>query len=124
MKINKSLAKNLANAAEVMNVINGGMVFPTFNTTKETDHYRLEIMAPTIDPDNLKVEVNTGHLFIFHHLEVKGIKLPNMLGMMKLSAGVEIDNITAEYEADTLVVIIPFNELTGGFQKEIDILRH
>lgn len=124
MKIDKGITKNLANAAEVMNVINGGMVYPTLHTRKASDHYRLEVMAPTINPDNMKVEVNTGHLFIFQYLEMNGIKLPNMLAMMKLVAGAEVENITAAYEDETLVIIIPFNELTGGFQKEIDILKH
>lgn len=124
MRINESVTRNLARTANVLNNVNGGTVFPTFETTKEDDHYRMEVSAPSIDPDNIKVEVNSGHLVVYQKMPMGDSSVPNMLGIHKISAEVELDNITAGYEDDLLVVIMPFNELTGGFRKEIDILRY
>ena len=50
--------------------------------------------------------------------------LPNILGSVKIAADVELENIYAEFEEELLVVIMPFSEMSGGFQKEIDIYRH
>ncbi len=124
MKTDERIIKDLAQAADIVNTIGGGVIFPTFNTTKEEDHYRLEVTAPSVNPDDIKVEVNGGHLFVYQQMEYKNTRIPNMLGIQKISVDVELDNITAEYEDDTLVVIMPFNELTGGFQREIHIHRN
>ena len=61
---------------------------------------------------------------IYQNVHVNAYTLPNMLGLIKISADVELENIHAEYEDDLLVVIMPFSELSGGFQKDIDIYRH
>lgn len=124
MKIDERIVKNLAQAADIVNTIGGGSIFPTFNTTKEEDHYRLEVTAPSINPDYIKVEVNGDHLFVFQQIEYKGTRVPNVLGVQKISAGVELQSITAEFEDEVLVVIMPFNELTDGFRREIDIHRN
>ncbi|WP_179213275.1 Hsp20/alpha crystallin family protein [Ekhidna lutea] len=124
MKVDKDATRRLAEAAGIVNTINGGTIFPTFNTTTEKDHYRLEVSVPTVEPDDLKVEVTGSDLMIYQNVHVNAYTLPNVLGMIKISADVELENIHAEFEDDLLVVIMPFSEMSGGFQKEIDIYRH
>lgn len=124
MRIDEKLIQNLAKSADIINTVGGGTIYPTFEISKEEDHYRLEVSIPSIDQDDVKVEVNGGHLFIYQKINLKGVKLPNLLGVHKISADVELDHITAGFEDDLLVVIMPFNELTGGFRKEIDILKY
>ena len=124
MKIDKKLMRTLAQTADIVNTISGGTIFPTFNTTKEEDHYRLEVSVPSVDPDTIKVEVNSGHLLVFQQMSYKNAIIPNLLGMLKLKPDVEQENITAEYEDGLLVVIMPFSETLGGFRRDIDILKN
>lgn len=121
--MDREVIRNLAKTADIVNTINGGTVYPTFNTTKEEDHYRLEVSVPTVAADNIKVEVSNSDLLIYQNVQLNSMKLPNLLGMIKISADVELDNISAEYEDDMLIVIMPFNELLGGFNREINILK-
>jgi len=121
MKVDKQATKRLAETANIVNSLNGGAIYPTFYTTTEKDHYRLEVSVPTVEPQDLKVEVNGSDLLIYQNVHVNAFTLPNVLGQIKISADVELENIHAEYQEDLLVVILPFNELTGGFQKDIDI---
>ena len=100
-----------------------GQFFPTFKKTTEKDHYRLEVSAPTIKPNDLKVEVNGTDLMVYQNVHESAFTLPNILGLITISADVELENISAEFEDDLLVVIMPFNEFSGGFQKEIDIYK-
>lgn len=123
MRVDKNVSKRLAETANIINTINGGSIFPTFSTKTEKDHYRLEVSAPTIEPDDLKVEVSGTDLMIYQNVHVNAYMLPNVLGIIKISADVEVENISAEFEDDLLVVILPFSEMSGGFQKEIDIFK-
>ncbi|MEQ9466946.1 MAG: Hsp20/alpha crystallin family protein [Ekhidna sp.] len=123
MRVDKNVSKRLAETANIINTIHGGSIYPTFNTTTEKDHYRLEVSAPTIEPDDIKVEVNGSDLMIYQNIHVNAYTLPNILGIIKISTDVELENIHAEYEDDLLVVILPFSEMSGGFQKEIDIFK-
>lgn len=124
MNLENDVTKTLAESADIVNTINGGTVYPTFETSTEANHYRLEVSVPSVDPDNIKVEVDGSDLLIYQSVVHNEITLPNLLGMIKISADVELDSISAGYEEETLIIIMPFDELTGGFRKEIDILRH
>lgn len=124
MRVDKDEMKRLAETANIVNSINGGAIFPTFKTTTEIDHYRLEVSIPSVEVDDIKVEVNGSDLLVFQSIHVADYTLPNILGTIKIAADVELENIYAEFEDDLLVVIMPFSEMSGGFQKEIDIYRH
>ena len=124
MRINHAMSKNLARSADMLNTVNGGTIFPTFVTFKEDDHYRLEVSIPSLDPDNIKVEINGENLLVYQKIDIGESKIPSLLGLEKIAADVALNSITAGYEEDLLIIIMPFNELTDGFRKEIDILRY
>ncbi|WP_425389741.1 Hsp20/alpha crystallin family protein [Ekhidna sp.] len=124
MKVEREVTKRLAETANIINGINGGTIFPTFKKSTEADHYRLEVSAPSIDPEDIKVEVNGSDLLVYQNIHVNAYTLPNVLGKVKISVDVELENIHAEFDDDLLIVIMPFSEMSGGFQKEIDIHRH
>ena len=123
MKTNNELSKNLARTADFINTVNGGTVYPTFTTVKKRDHYKIQVTMPSVDPNDLKVEINNEMLMIFHQMEVKDVNVPNVIGMFQLSTDAVIDEITAEYEDQLLTVIIPKDQMSGGFRREIKIHR-
>ena len=123
MIVDKELIKRLAETANIVNSINGGAVFPTFNKTKEEDHYRLEISIPSVKADDIKIEVNNDDLMVYQNIHINAYSLPNIIGMIQLSSDIERETIYAEYEDDLLIVILPFNEKSGGFQKDIEIYK-
>lgn len=123
MEIDRKLVKTLAGTADIVNTINGGTVFPTFNTTKELDHYRMEVSVPSITPDSIKVEISESDLLIYQNIRLNAVTLPNLLGLVKIARDVLIESISAEYEDEMLVVIMPFGEVSGGHNREINILK-
>lgn len=124
MRVDRNEMKRLAETANIVNSINGGAIYPTFKTTTEKDHYRLEVSVPSVEPDDMKVEVNGSDLLVFQNIHVSDYTLPNILGTIKIAADVELENIYAEFEDSLLIVIMPFSEMSGGFQKEIDIYKY
>lgn len=124
MNIDKQLTRNLAHSANIINTLHGGTVFPTLTSTKSEDHIRVEVSAPSIDPDRIKVEINEDHLFIFQMVAISEVELPNVLSMIQLSRNVDLEHISASFEDDILTLILPFDDAEGGtFRKEIDIHR-
>lgn len=121
MKVDKGITKSLAETANIVNSINGGTVLPTFNKTKEEDHYRLEVSIPSVTAEDIKVEVNGDDLMVYQNIHVNAYTLPNVIGVVKLSLDVEREGIYAEFEDDLLIVILPFNEKSGGYQRDIKI---
>ena len=83
MRVNHIMTKNLARSADVLNTINGGIIFPTFDSYKEADHYRLEVSVPTIDPDNIKVEINGENLLVFQKMIIGNSRIPSLIGLHK-----------------------------------------
>ncbi|MEM6641524.1 MAG: Hsp20/alpha crystallin family protein [Bacteroidota bacterium] len=123
MQTNRELSRNLARAADFINTVNGGTVAPTFHTAKEQSQYRIEVAMPTVDPDDLKVEINNGVLMIFHQMSINEVQIPNVLGIFKLERDAVLDEISAAYEEDLLIVRIPKNQMNGGFRRDIEIER-
>ena len=123
MKVNSEITRSLAETGNIINTINGGTIFPLFDSTKEEDHYRLEVSVPSVNPDDIKVEISGGDLLVYQKVHQNEVTLPNLLGIINISAEVDMEGISAEFEDDILVVIMPFSEMTGGFDREIKIHR-
>lgn len=123
MDMNVDIVKNLAKSANIMNTLNGGTIFPAFKHTKEEDHYRLEVSVPTVSDEDLKVEVINGDLLIYHSVSINKIPVPNVLGIFKISADVDIQSITAVHENDHLIILMPTSEISGDLDRVITILK-
>ena len=123
MKINQDITKNLARTADFINTVNGGTVYPTFNTTKDADQIKIEVSMPSVDPEDLRVEVNNESLMIFQSIMINQLPLPNLVGLFKLTRNAVLEDISAEYHEEVLTVIIPLSELSDGFHRSIEIHR-
>lgn len=125
MKADKNITKGLAQSAFVMNVLGGGMSMPKSQLKKLDDHYLLKMNIPGVHPEHLSVEVNDQHLFVFQLMDFQQkVEIPYMVQRLLIPSEVEFDQIKAEYEAGELHVILPYNELAGGYRRHIDIERH
>ena len=123
MKINPDITKNLARTADFINTVNGGTVYPTFNTIREHDHIRIEVSMPSVDPEDLRVEINNESLMICQSIMINQLPLPNLIGLFKLSRNAVLEDISADYHEEVLTILIPLSELSGGFHRSIEIHR-
>jgi len=121
----KVLIKNLAATAEVVNTINGGMAAPQISVYKGKIEWTINAKVPGVSPENLKLEVKDNELFIFQMIQngFSKMEIPYMLIMINLSNRVEYDAITAEYEDGELFIVLPIDELSDGFFREIEIVK-
>ncbi len=121
----KMLIKNLANTAELINTINGGMAQPQVILEKSEESWLLRMKVPSVNIDNIKIEVKEGILFVFQNLEHANsdIELPYLIEMLNLPGQIALDSIYAEFDQNEILVHLPFDELANGFEREIEIIK-
>lgn len=130
MRISDTLVKNMIVTADLLNTINGGMSMPSFQIKRKEVHYELDVKAPGISAEALKVEIHNRLLSVFHYLDYASpeqqegdIGAPNIIHLMAIPSDVELDSIRAEYKANKLKVIMPFNEVADGYHRSVDIYK-
>ena len=123
-----NLAKDQLLAMDLMNTVNGGMSMSSMNFTKTKKGYTVDLVAPGINSESMKVEVKDNKLYIYFifYLNVAN-KLegnagtPYFFRIVPIPGDVDIRKISANYENNHLQITLPFNELTSGYQQDIDI---
>lgn len=122
----KSWVRRMLKTADIMNTVNGGMAEPYLNFERKSDHYLLKAKIPGVDVNSLGVEMVEDNLIVHHKLDFEGtqgemMKLPHVIATFPIQGYVDYKGIAAKYELGTLKVILPFNELSSGYHKTIDI---
>ena len=120
------LIKNLAQTAEIVNTINGGMTQANMLVEKGTEEWTVMVRVPGVSPERMKIEVRDGQLFIFHVLPDENaahVELPFLLAALSLDKRVDFDGIMAEYEDKELYIHLPLDEEASGYEREIEIFK-
>ncbi|MFC2125590.1 Hsp20/alpha crystallin family protein [Bacteroidota bacterium] len=125
---NYHIPRKLLLTTDFMNTVNGGMAMVTFNLKKDKDGYITLLVVPGVSLDNVKIEISDNRIYIYYLMEFgekgghTGIRrLPYTLGIMDIPYDVNINGISARSEDDKLKIVLPYNELAGGFRREISI---
>ena len=124
MKIDKNLTRNLAQSASVMNIINGGITMPLMSLKKNKGEYVFNIQLAGVDPDDFSVEIDSHNLFVYHQMHFdETMEIPYLLQRLVIPPAVNYDEIRAEFDEGKLRILMPFNELTNGYHRDVDIVR-
>ncbi len=128
MRISDTLVKNMIVTADLLNTINGGMSMPSFQIKRRETHYELDVKAPGISVEALKVEIHNRLLSVFHYLDYASpehdegdVGAPNIIHLMAIPSDVELDAVHAVFNENRLKVIMPFNEVADGYHRSVDI---
>jgi len=124
--ISKELLKNV----DLMNTINGGISKPTVIMEREKKNYIITARVPGVSPEKLRIEVKNNRLFLFHDIDVENAALysgknviPFNIGYINIPFDVNIKGIIASYIDNELKITLPFNELSDGYFRRIEIDR-
>ena len=124
----RNWVRSVLKTSDIMNTLNGGMSQPETNIVRNTDHYLITLKVPGVNLDNVKVEIVDKHV-IFHHiidfndLDDSSLNIPHVLATYPLTADVDYNNISATREDKALIVKLPFNELSNGYHREVNVLK-
>lgn len=119
MKKGNNWKKKLIKTTDILNTINGGMVMPQIDFKKLDDHYEVSVWVPGIKAESLHVEVNNNILDIYALLNILPGGFKYNISKVDIPFDVDITKISANYSDKSLIVDLPFNELSRGYHKKV-----
>ena len=98
---------------------------PIITFRKESDRLIYNVQLAGVDADDFIVEISNGLLLLFHQMWLKeDMEVPYLLNQFIIPPNVNVDEISAEYENGNLRVIMPVDEFSHGYRRNVDILKH
>lgn len=123
----KNKFKHLLTTIDLLNTVNGGVSEPHVSFRERPAGRELRVRVPGVSKEMLQVEINDNMLIILYHLPMKiaGKKVffPKEVTRQDLPYFIEITGINATYEGNELVVKLPYNELSNGYNRKVPIVE-
>lgn len=117
--------KHLLTTVDLLNTLNGGVSEPYVSFREHSDGREMRVRVPGVSKEMLQVEINNNQLSVFYHIPMessgKKVYLPKEVVNQTLPYFIEIKGIHAIYEENELVVKLPFNELSSGYNRKVPI---
>ncbi|MEX2232122.1 MAG: Hsp20/alpha crystallin family protein [Cyclobacteriaceae bacterium] len=119
--------KYLLPTVDMLNTLNGGVSEPYLSFREQPGSRELRVRVPGVSKEMLQVEINDNQLSVFYvipmELSGKKVYLPKEVVKQTLPYFIEIPGINATYEENELVVKLPFNELSNGYNRKVPIVE-
>jgi len=123
MKTEFKVPKEIITSIDVVNTLQGGTSEPRVNVEQFSTHRQITLRVPGLSPDNIKIEINDNQLVIYYYTSIlsqkKDLQIPRVLYNKGIPYFVDAKSISAKRLENALVVELPFNELAGGFHRDI-----
>ena len=117
--------KHLLTTVDLLNTLNGGVSEPYVSFRETNTGRELRVRVPGVSKEMLQVEINDNELSVFYVIPMlssgKKMFLPKEVTKQTIPYFIEIAGIKATYEANELVVNLPFNELSSGYNRKVPI---
>lgn len=121
----KDKYNNILTTVDLLNTLNGGISEPYISYREDSNGREVRIRVPGVSKELLQVEVRANQLSVFYHIPIetsgKQVFLPKEVVNQTLPFFIEIQGIHASYEDNELVVKLPFNELSNGYNRKVPI---
>lgn len=125
MKTALNIPKELITHIDVMNTLNGGTSEPSVRLQQFDSYREITLRIPGITQDHIKVEINNNKLTVYYFTVMKSQNLefpvPKVLYDKVIPYFVDIHNITVRNEEGSLVIQLPFNELSNGYRRDLSV---
>jgi HSP20 family molecular chaperone IbpA len=119
----KKKFKDLLTSVDILNTLSGGVSEPLVSMREEANRHEVRVRVPGIDKKYLQAEVHDNDLIIFYMIPLesngKEVQLPQIIYSNAIPYFVKINSIHAHYEDNMLVVELPFNEFSNGYNKKL-----
>ena len=116
---------DLMTSVDVLNTMHGGVSEPFISFREQPNGREIHVRVPGIIKEAMQAEINNNELFVYYLIPVsssgKLIQLPQIVYSQKIPYFIEVNGIKATYEENELVVRLPFNELSNGYNRKIEI---
>ncbi|MFA0963161.1 Hsp20/alpha crystallin family protein [Roseivirga sp. BDSF3-8] len=117
---NKDILSQIADFTDFSNTIGGGRVGVKFQVTEYDEYKHIEVKAPSVSAENMKVNIEDGALIIAATLSfnregeengeffTKEAKVPYFFRVIPLDQNIDTGDIQAVHEGDTLHIKLTY----------------
>ncbi len=123
----KNKLKQLLTTVDLLNTLNGGVSEPYVSYRERPDCREMRIRIPGVNKEMLQIEIDNNQLNVFYHIPMTAsgeqMFFPKEVLSQTVPYFVEIPGIQATYEGNELVIMLPFNELSNGYNRKIPIVE-
>ena len=120
-----SAVKNLAQIANLMATLNGGIVGSKKKLLKFQDCLKLEVHLPGIRANAVKAEIKGNRLIVQYLVDVNSsnlrARISNIVYNKPIPYFVDIASLTTKFTKGKLEITMPFNQLGNGYNRQLDI---
>jgi HSP20 family molecular chaperone IbpA len=117
--------KDLLTSVDVLNTLHGGVSEPFLSIRENAEGREMRVRVPGVDKGSLQVEIINNQLSVFYFIPIvsseKLVQMPQVVYNQPIPYFVEVSKIKATYNENELVVDLPFNELSNGYNRKIKI---
>ncbi len=117
--------KDLITSVDVINTLHGGVSQPLVSMKEQSGGQEMHVRVPGVDREALRVEVHNNELSVFYFIPIVSsgtmIQMPQVVYKQLIPYFIEISGIKAGYEENELIIQLPYNKLSEGYNKKIEI---
>ena len=132
---NKDILTQFADFADFSNTINGGRIGVKFKVRENEDYRHIQVIAPAVSPENMKVYIEEGMLVISASLPftrqieengevfTKEANVPYFFKTITLPPQANAQNIQAVHDGNVLHIKVEYQGKGGRKSKNIPIRK-
>lgn len=115
--------KELLTSVDILNTLHGGVSEPFLSVVEKKGGREVRVRVPGVDREQVKAEINNNELSVYYVIPVESnghlINMPKVIYRDVLPLSIELRNIEASYDDDDLVIFLPYNSQTDGYNRKI-----
>ncbi len=115
--------KELLTSVDILNTLHGGVSEPFLSVLEKENGREIRVRVPGVDRESLKAEINSNELSVYYTIPVESsgqlINMPKVIYRDLLPLSIELKGIEATYEEEELVITLPYNRATDGYNQKI-----
>jgi len=115
--------KELLTSVDILNTLHGGVSEPFLSVVEKKGGREIRVRVPGVDRESVKAEINNNELSVYYVIPVESngnlINMPKVIYRDVLPLSIELRNIEATYNYDELVIFLPYNIQTDGYNRKI-----
>ena len=117
--------QDLLTSVDVLNTLHGGVSEPFISHREQNSGQVMRVRIPGVSREALHVEIHNNEISVFYFIPVESrgtlIQMPQVVYKQEIPYYIEISGIKATYEENELIVEFPFNTLSEGYNKKLEI---
>ena len=125
MRSKRIVSNEIIQSIDIANTFQGGVTEPQLKLSQHPEFRQIQLRIPGVSEKDMHVKINNNQLIVYFERRIvslgSNVSIPYIVYNKQIPYFIDEKNIHAQYHDGELIVQLPFNELTNGYQREVPI---